>query len=303
MLKLSLPIVNWLRAIISLILAIIIFISYPTPAIAQQDDRNFIQVFFQAVTDAVKGRSQRKELKAPNGRSRGGAGRGRCPALISLDNNEIPLTAFVPTIQEQQISSSEVDIVWGTTTEAYPTFWFYIPYSYKESEIEYGKFVLLNQNQEIIAGPILVKIPESNQPILAKFTLPNTVPPLKENQEYNWYFSIICNSLKPSNNPGVVGWIQRTKLGFFPPKNNLFYIERGIWYDMITRLLTTKDLQTQSQEDKLGLVKYIFKDVIKKPKISEKISEAENLDEIANKIVSFPIQELVPVPNPTSMQS
>ncbi|MBC1225457.1 DUF928 domain-containing protein [Nostoc sp. UCD121] len=302
MFKLSLPTARWFRAIISLILIIIFFIGYPAPAIAQQDNRNIIQVFLAEVESVVKGRSQRKELKTPNGRPRGGAGRGRCPALISLDNNEIPLTAFVPTIHEQQVLPSKMDLVWGKTIEAYPTFWFYIPYAYKESEIEYGKFVLLNQNEEIVAGPILVRLPEANQPSLAKFTLPKTVEPLEEDQEYNWYFSIICNPLKPSNNPGVVGWIERMKLPVLPPNNSLYYAKKGIWYDTVTRLFTSEDLQTQSQGEQVELLKYIFKDVIEKPEKGEKISESENLDQIVNKIVTLPVHELIPVPNPISLQ-
>ncbi|MFN6565789.1 DUF928 domain-containing protein [Dendronalium sp. ChiSLP03b] len=297
MFKFCLPTARWFKAIISTILAIALFISYPLPVLAQQDDRNFIQVFLEGVESVLKGRSQRKELKAPNGRPRGGAGRGRCPALISLDNNEIPLTAFVPTIQEP-LSTSQVDIVWGRTIEAYPTFWFYIPYVYQDSEIEYGRFVLLNQQQQIVAGPIFVKIPDGNQPSIAKFTLPETVAALKEDQEYNWYFSILCNPLKPSRNPGVTGWIEKIKLPILPPKSSLYYAKQGIWYDVVTRLFQNQNSEIELQ-DRIDLIKYIFKDVIEKPQKEEKINE-EELNKIANKIASLRIEELIPVPNPES---
>ena len=297
MFKFCLPTARWFKAIISTILAFILFISYPSPALAQQDNRNIIQVLFQTVQSLGKGRLQRKELGTPNGRARGGAGRGRCPALISLDNNEIPLTAFVPTIQEQ-LSSSKVDIVWGRTIEAYPTFWFYIPYVYEESKIEYGKFVLLNQQQQIIAGPIFVRLPGGNQPSIAKFTLPKTA--LEVDQEYNWYFSILCNPLKPSRNPGVTGWIERIKLPILPPKSNLYYAKQGIWYDVVTRLFQNQNPEIELQKDRVDFIKYIFKDVIEKPQQDEKINEEEKLNKIANEIAGLRIEELFPVPNPES---
>ncbi|MCW5312853.1 DUF928 domain-containing protein [Nostoc sp. KVJ3] len=292
------------KAIISTILAIALLISYPLPVLAQQDERNIIQVFIEAVETVVKGRSQRKELKAPNGRPRGGAGRGRCSSLISLDNNEIPLTAFAPTIQEQSSPSKldnvspyspyKVDIVWGQTIEEYPTFWFYLPYVYNKSELEYGKFVLLDKEKNIIAGPILVKMPNGNNPSIAKFTLPRNVKPLEVNQEYNWYFSVLCNPLKASRNPGVTGWIKRIKLPILPPESSSYYVKQGILYDAVTRLFQNQKSEIELQKDRVALIKYFLKDVIEKPEKEDKVNEEEKLNKIANDIASFPIQELIP---------
>lgn len=284
------------RAIVSFILAFIFFISYPSPVLAQ--NKNFVDVFRNGIQSLF---ARRTTKGAPVGRVRGGAGRGRCPALVALGKDEIPLTAFVPVIQEEQpsssklddvsdnISPSKLDIVWGQTTEAYPTFWFYMPYVYNELEVQYGKFVLLDKDKHIVTAPIFVKVPVGDKPSIAKFTLPESAKPLEINQRYKWYFSIICNPLKPSRNPGVTGWIERVKLPILPPQDYLYYAQQGIWYDTVTRLVQSANLQTQSaQEDWTLLVNYIFQDVKDKDTLQQ-ISSVQD------------IQELIPEPNPPTL--
>ncbi|KYC40228.1 hypothetical protein WA1_27210 [Scytonema hofmannii PCC 7110] len=297
-----LPTTRWFRAIIIAILAIILFISYASPVIAQQDNRNFIQVFIEEAQLVLKGRAQRKELTKPNGSPRGGGFRGDCPELIALGKDEIPLTAFVPVIPEEQPSSSKSDdvslsklnYVWGQTTEEYPTFWFYIPYVYKKSEVGYGKFVLLDKDKHSVAGPIFVKIPEE-QPSIGKFTLPESAKPLK-NKEYIWYFSIICDPLKPSRNPGVTGWIEKVTSRFLPVKDYQYYAQQGIWYDTVTRLFNSQNSQTQQlQQNKILLIKYIFSSVIEKPQKEEDFNYEEKLNQIAERIASFEPQILKPI--------
>lgn len=251
-----------IRAIISLFLAIllatILFINNPLPLIAQENS-NPITLFIETVTSAFKGRQERKikDVKQVTGSQKGGARRGRCQDFLTLEKDEIPLTAFAFSETDKKLSPSKSDTlnvsrpsVWGQTIEQYPTFLFYIPYAFKKSEIENAKFVLLDKNKKMIAKPVLFKLPESttnNRPILAKLTLPTTLGPLKDKEEYNWYFSIICNQQKPSRNPSVSGWIEKLESSVFPPTYQ-YYFDKGIWYDAISRLITSSDAQTLTQK-------------------------------------------------------
>jgi Domain of Unknown Function (DUF928) len=297
MFQIRLSIAHWLRAIFSLILAIILILGYPAQALANP----FQNIIEQIQSIFAPPPKTKAKLGNPIGRSKGGAGRGRCPAFVALGKDEIPLTAFVPVIQEKQSLSSKLDnvlpsklnYVWGQTTEAYPTFWFYIPYVYKESEVQYGKFVLLDKDKHLVTAPILVKVPVGDKPSIAKFTLPENAKPLEINQEYNWYFSIICNKLKPSRNPGVTGWIERVPSRVFPVNDYVYYAKQGIWYDTVTRLFNNQNSQTQQlQQDKLLLIKAIFKDAIEKPEKEENFNDEDKLNQIAKQIADFEPQEL-----------
>lgn len=229
-----------LRAIISLALALMLFVSYPSQALALRKNR--FQLAYERILSIFNPRTSQG---APVGRARGAAGRGRCPALASIGQGkvEVPLTALMPKIsnspskaQSSQPSSSQ--IVWGVTIEADPTLWFYIPYPLEEqSELKFAKFVLLNEERNIVAGPLYFKLPTNGKPSIVGFTLPNhalKMPGLAINKPYNWYFSLICNARKPSKNPSVTGWIERISPQPIP-KGDLDYIEQGIWYDLVTR--------------------------------------------------------------------
>ncbi|MBD1871545.1 DUF928 domain-containing protein [Cyanobacteria bacterium FACHB-471] len=179
---------------------------------------------------------------APTGRTKGGAGRGRfCPTT------QFSVSALVPSIQGNEQNSqdgsarvAEPEIVFGTTVEANPTFWFYVPYQAEES-LRTASFVLLDdQERPVLPEPILISF--SNTPGIIRFQLPYS---LAVNQLYNWYFSILCDPLKPSRNSGVRGWIQRVD-----PSTELLaelehrdsvrpympYAENGIWFEAVTYL-------------------------------------------------------------------
>ncbi|WP_017315035.1 DUF928 domain-containing protein [Mastigocladopsis repens] len=253
--------INWsFKAIVSFILALIFFISCPSPVLAQ--NKNPFQVVLEGIQSLFAPRTTKG---APVGRVRGGAGRGRCPTLASLESNEpgidaLPLSALVPTISnrlnrdvEQLAKSVSSEIVWSKTTEAYPSFWFYIPYVYEESELEYAKFVILDEDKHIVTGPIFFQLPDktvvAGKPSLAKFTLPRNEKPLVIGKQYNWYFSIVCNERKPSRNPSVTGWIQRVGLRILAPKDYMYYAKQGIWYDTVTRLAESRLATTQAQTE------------------------------------------------------
>ena len=254
---------GWLKALLGFVLILILFIGYPLSAQAQ--NKNFFQVILDRFTSF---HAQRTALGIPTGRPAGGAKRGRCPEIVSLGNAEDSLVALVPKLlnplnQLEPLSKSSLDgdIVWGTTVAEYPTFWFFLPF-HRQEDLEFAKFALMSEDKQLVAGPILVKLPEAsgvtNGPVIAKFTLPSSENPLKVGQQYNykWFFSIVCDARKPSRNPSVSGWIQRITPPFAiaqiqrapTPRDYLYYAQSGIWYDAVTRLADSQmtRLQTQS---------------------------------------------------------
>ncbi|MEH2247835.1 DUF928 domain-containing protein [Nostoc sp.] len=310
-----LSIAQLLRAIVSLILTIILVFGYPSQAQAQSQQN---QTLFQVALERIQSLFvPRTKLGAPVGRTRGAAGRGRCSAIATLPSNqfdisEFTLTALIPPIKkslnrvEQLPKPALSQVVWGKTLEANPSFWFYIPFVYKESELEYAKFVMLDEDRHIVVEPIFFRLPNKDvmgKPSIAKLTLPANLKPLEINKQYNWFFSIICDERKPSRNPSVTGWIQREALPVLAPQNYLYYARSGIWYDAVTRLVesrrtalqaqvevvspsTEKSIATpqpQIQEDWVSLVRSVSWSI----KLNEKL-----IDEIAN----APIVELTPVP-------
>jgi hypothetical protein len=174
--------------------------------------------------------------KAPAGRQSGGAGRGPlCPAYLNL-----AMQAIVPTQPGNKTSAATTsELVWGKTTEAQPTLWFYVPHS--AAELKTAKFVLLDADQQPVASPILLSLKETPGIVAVHLPIPLTL-----NQSYNWFFSIVCSTEKPSRNPSVRGWIERVE-----PSPELLsalqssdpaiayrtYAEQGIWYDMVTNLI------------------------------------------------------------------
>lgn len=297
--------IGWcFRVVVSTILALILFISCPSPVLAQNNNPfqgilAGLQSLFASPTKKGKG--------APVGRVRGGAGRGRCPAIADAGKDEIPLTALLPSpvnlnpLHKLEIPSknSPYRIVWGRTSEAYPTFWFYIPYEYKKSELEQGKFVLLDEEDRIVSNggtPIFVALSQVNKPSLAKFTLPNNEKSLEIDKKYKWFFSIICDEQKPSRNPSISGWIERVSLPVLPLNNYLYYARQNIWYDAVTQIADSyqSTIQTQSQTFSASIKKPVT--VVSQSSIQEdwqNLLQSLNLDKISD----APIVELSVVSN------
>lgn len=162
-----------------------------------------------------------------SGSREGGASRGNCPPI------QPPLTALIPRINM------------GLTTEEYPIFWFYIPYS--STDIRQAEFMLLDENKRpVIDKPIRVQL--SGIPGIISVPLNSTTNPLEPEQKYHWFFELVCDSKNPSNNPRVDGWIKRVQPSQEllsqlehnqTEQNYLVYAENGIWYDALTSLIET----------------------------------------------------------------
>lgn len=150
-------------------------------------------------------------------------GAENCPAPVQ------PLTAL--------ISPQASDY----TFSAYPSFWFFVPFSHEQ--VEKLEFLLYDESEMKTiyrtqlrapsqAGLIEVKIPEQ-----AEYAL-------KESQQYRWYFFLDCKD-SPSLQPDleVNGWITRRPLTQNVSRKiqsahllstYLAYQNHNAWYDAVT---------------------------------------------------------------------
>lgn len=79
------------------------------------------------------------------------------------------------------------------TTQEYPTFWFYVPYTSEEATS--GEFSLQDSGASEEYWSATFELPEnSNQatPGIVSITLPETVKPLEPNRQYQWFFDLNC---------------------------------------------------------------------------------------------------------------
>jgi hypothetical protein len=178
--------------------------------------------------------------------SKGGVRRGPC----ATEENQ-SLIAFTPERKYKGASGRKTP----STTKAYPTFWFYIP-QYKapiqeanKAPIQRAKFALLDERNHPVQEPIIVKVPQVSNGVLAWLTLPATGKPLKVGTQYSWYFSIVCDPDKPARNPAVDGKIQVVLPSKFPKTQEPDYAvydntykgkkapESLVFYDTINQLV------------------------------------------------------------------
>ena len=208
---------------------------------------------------------------APTGRSSGGAGRGPICALLKNEQNSQyqqtqqlskNVMALVPfkqvkgqatgnegaTLQNEgaALITTELDteLVGGLTTEARPTFWFYLPYisTSGTSPNRVAQFVLLDESEHPVWNELMT-VELLDNPRLVEYPMAYT---LEIGKLYSWYFSVICDSDKLSRNPVVRGWIQRvepteelqTALKNAPRfEQYVTYAENGIWFESVNSLV------------------------------------------------------------------
>ncbi|QLE58455.1 DUF928 domain-containing protein [Nostoc sp. TCL26-01] len=181
----------------------------------------------------------------PGGRVRGGAKRGTCPSV------KTELTALVPFTQ----NTPTVTNVFGMTTQAHPTFLFYVPYA--KNTTYPAEFVLQDQESNSVYEKAIA-LPE--QPGIISISLPTTIPPLALNKQYRWFFSVYCDQQKQSPPIYVEGVIKRVNLNqatiqqlqtASPLQQSAIYMKNGIWFEalnILAQLRRKNPLDTAAQE-------------------------------------------------------
>lgn len=150
-----------------------------------------------------------------------GGTRGSC-----LYEGQKPLTPLIPK------TNKKLEL----TLASHPTIFIYVP----ANKAIAGEFILKDKNQKKIYENIVL-LPDS-QGIL-DIKIPSDKPELKVGTNYNWTFSLICETSIPE--AVVKGSIQRInpspdltiKLQQTPESDRwLIYSEAGIWYETVVTL-------------------------------------------------------------------
>ncbi|OZH54071.1 hypothetical protein AFK68_13290 [Hydrocoleum sp. CS-953] len=150
-----------------------------------------------------------------------GGTRGSC-----FYEGQKPLTPLTPKTNNRQV----------LTLASHPTIFIYVP----ENTAIAGEFILKDSTQKKVYEDIVL-LPDSQGIIGIK--IPTDQPELKVGKNYNWTFSLICET--PIPEAMVEGSIQRvnpsadltTKLQKTPESDRwLIYSEAGIWYEALVTL-------------------------------------------------------------------
>lgn len=137
----------------------------------------------------------------------------------------------------------------GLTASASPTFFFYLPPTTETQSVE---FVLRDANDNLVYETTFAV---RNKSGIISFTLPDSTKLnyLKNNQNYHWYFSLICNPKNRSQDMVVEGFVQRVeipetlalKLEQTAPLDRIdMYLEAGLWHEALAVI-------AQLQQDRL----------------------------------------------------
>lgn len=179
------------------------------------------------------------------GRRLGGGTRG---PEVSGYAPQMPLVALMP----------ETNL--GVTTAVYPRFLFYLPNADGIREVEY---VLRNEADELVYETT-VSVGSSSGLFSIDLSSVEGLAPLKVNENYRWYFSIVADDR--AQDISVDGWTRRvdlhnwveeqalpsdlaTRLAVAPPleRAKILYQEAHLWHDAA---LLLEDLYQANPDDK-----------------------------------------------------
>jgi hypothetical protein len=156
------------------------------------------------------------------GRREGGGTRGNCLP------GQAPLVALMP------------DTNFGLTTSEFPTLFWYVP----PQSVQTAEFILLDaEDNEVYETRIA--LPDSGGVIGLSLPAVNGSSPLAVDENYHWYFSLVCNPDDRSADIFTEGWIRRieadetlsSQLAAVEEGNRFqVYVDSGIWYDALAAL-------------------------------------------------------------------
>jgi len=164
------------------------------------------------------------------GRREGGGTRGNnCTA------SDRPLTALAPEFSVDNIVS-----VYGTTVSDTPKLYWYVP----EVNAEVLEFVLLDETEnEVFVQELPVNAASGMIEIEIPLDEGGNGSRLAANEDYHWFFSIVCDQGDRSGDIISEGWIRRIPLAdslddqlkTAPPlEQSDVFVDAGIWYDAVS---------------------------------------------------------------------
>lgn len=187
----------------------------------------------------------------PRGRIRGGAQRGTCKT------EGTDLTALVPFTQDGPSSSSRLTNfnVWGYTTQAQTTLWFYSPYvsNTQTQDNPYVMWFELHNETDGTSYQTILKLP--SQPGIISVPLSAQTVTLEVGKRYRWFLKVNClgGNAPPIYVEGVLQRVvpsaqlsQQLNTAQSPLDKAAIYAQNGIWHDALTLLGT---LQQNTQQN------------------------------------------------------
>ncbi|MDZ7969122.1 MAG: DUF928 domain-containing protein [Nostoc sp. DedSLP03] len=204
--------------------------------------------------------NRRKEITRP-ARLGDAARRGLCINWQSHLKALIPVLEPTPEHKSTIDQSESLSYSIGFTSNEYTRFWFYVPKmttafvdSNKSKLVEIAEFMLQDEKgNDVFDLPIPIQL--SNKVGIVSFQIPifsSNQNWLKSGQAYHWFFSIVCDSRRPSRNPSVDGWVQladsstiknlqsQLQKAGTPEKRIKIYADNDLWYDTITYLVESR---------------------------------------------------------------
>lgn len=159
----------------------------------------------------------------------GGTRGGKCEQDQNISG--VPLTALMPNLKPEEG-------LFALTVETNPEFFFYVP----QTHARLAEFVLKDENGKDIYR---VNLPITGSPEIASFRLPKNAVSLEKNQNYQWYFVIVCPQRNRRQFLTVEGWTRRVEISTIlasqlQSKNlrdrSKIYAQAGIWHEALATL-------------------------------------------------------------------
>jgi Domain of Unknown Function (DUF928) len=174
-------------------------------------------VFTQQNNSIAQTKTARIRPKPPAPPSTGYPG-NRTAAISRGDNCDSSAEELIGLAPE--FTQANEDSVWGQTTSARPTLWFFMPYTDRTTKLE---FSLQDDREENI---YVSSIPAPQRPGIISVQIPASQKPLQVNQKYRWKLTAKIYCDKGVTEKYAMGWVSRVN----SPNAD------GIWYDNVTIL-------------------------------------------------------------------
>jgi Domain of Unknown Function (DUF928) len=232
---------------VSLVLVDTVYVAAQSSTSTPRTQRNTSNSILRSLRRAPKLRYTLPPKGAPGQRADAGS-RSECSPLDG------PLVALVPPTNI------------GLTAAMRPTFWFYIPY--KPNKRAFGKFRLLDEAENIV---YITDVPNNGTAEITSIDLPQNLA-LQIGQKYRWVLSFACSSTSTQASTIVNGFIERVAMApqleqqlnvATSRERILIYGENGLWFDMLTALIT--ELRNQPQSGQLA---EDWEDLLKSPEVN-----------------------------------
>ncbi|MEM9216349.1 MAG: DUF928 domain-containing protein [Cyanobacteria bacterium P01_F01_bin.150] len=201
------------------------------------------------------------DLGLPSRREPGGT-RGSCPAALPVSEvNGLDISGLPTSLASEQApgtptitavnTTSKADLSltplmpqdnhFGQTVSPYPTFYWYVP----EVTAKAAEFVLIDETDNEIYS-VKFQLQQTDQGGLISLSLPANagLAPLKVDQNYKWYFSLICDEFDRGTDIFTDGWVRRVAEPDTPLVTANDYAQAGIWFEALEILAEEKRLET-----------------------------------------------------------